>query len=683
MVVHERGKAERSFVNLRPLTFAAVAFSAGVCFCYGAIYRDLPFFVAFLSLPMAALPLFFSRRKGLAALCFFIFVLFLGLGMGGFALQSERFLKQENFAAEYVVSGEVISVSQNGDYTVMTLKDLTIGEKKTEGRMYVSLRVRAGYTRGDRIVGGLYVTKAGSPYSFHSFRAESVVKDLRYYGSSSVAPETSRKSSDLFGIAERAVRETFYENLPEDSAGLAYALTAGNTDGVEEGILQSVRYGGVAHLFAVSGLHAGAVYLAVRRLFSRLGFSARPRALIALAVVFLFCGVCGFAVSAMRAFFILLVSETARIFRSRADGMELTAFVWLCLSFFSPARIFTVGFLLSLSAYAGATLLSPVFMSRVCARFDERSKKRAIDKIVFSAAKSAVVTVSAEACILPVMLVFFGYTSVWGLILNVLFIPLFSLAFPLLLLSSFLACLFPVASGVLLLPADAVLALFSLFFRVCDFSGVLLCGFVLSAVGVATYYLLLVCLSGRIGYKNYGVSRVPICLLLSALLLFDTVAYGTPAADDCKITHMCYDEGFHAALVECGAEHVLILNGVPPQARMRTFLYRHCPSPTAVVIASESPKYCLNAMSAYSYGDAYAAEGLTDELREHRVITAESFWRGELHFSFSAADELSFEVYGYTFRFGLDDGNTTLFCDEERDGLIFRINNGILSVGTR
>lgn len=684
MIVNKSKEEKQSFLNLRPLAFAAVAFAAGVCFCFGTIYCGLPFLTAFLSLPVAALPICFSARKRLAVICFFVFLLFLGLGMGGFALQIDRFESQPLEEGKYSLTGRVCSVSQGGEYSLLLLENVSVDGAETEGRMSVYVYTfDSEYTCGDKVRLTASVGRAGRAYRYHTFQADAVVRDIRYSARAIESPVIVKSSSNPFGIINRAIRDTFDGRLSSENAGLAYALTTGNTDGVEEGLLSSVRYGGVAHLFAVSGLHVGAVYLALSRLFKRTKLPVWARVFFPASVSLLFCGVCGCSVSSMRAFLILAATETTKAFGFRADGIELTAFACICLSLFSPAQIFSVGFLLSVSAYAGAALLSPALTRRMNSLLKGACpQQKGISKFLSKAFLPLSVTLCAQVCVLPVSLCFFGYASVWGFFLNLILLPLFAILFPLLLACALLACLLPFAAGIFLLLPSLALSLFSAFFYLCDFSGALLCGFTLSALGAAGIYLLLTLTGGRLNLKNYNIARIPLCGALTAAILFDCIAFGTAAADDCRVTHMCYYENFCAALVECGGEHVLLVNDSPPENRMRTFLYRCAVDPTAVVIVSEEPAKCLNGLVKFSFGDIYVREEFTSGLQTHTTYAGREFSIGEIDFSFTAADRLVFSVEGVVFSFnGAEEGvDVTLFSAEARDGLIFKVNDGILSV---
>ena len=100
------------------------------------------------------------------------------------------------------------------------------------------------------------------------------------------------------------------------------------------------------------------------------------------------------------------------------------------------------------------------------------------------------VSLAAQIATAPVLLQSFGYVSCWAMLLNLLFVPLISASFSLLLLFVVIACMLPVsaASVVLYLPSmlwSAVL----LVFEACDFSSFMIRGFSTTAGGMICYYL--------------------------------------------------------------------------------------------------------------------------------------------------------------------------------------------------
>jgi predicted membrane metal-binding protein len=100
------------------------------------------------------------------------------------------------------------------------------------------------------------------------------------------------------------------------------------------------------------------------------------------------------------------------------------------------------------------------------------------------------VSIGAQVATAPVLLQTFGYVSCWAFLLNLLFVPLISAGFSLLLLLVFISCLLPVSvSSVVLYVPSMLWSALLLLFEAFDFSSFMIRGFTLTSGGVLCYYL--------------------------------------------------------------------------------------------------------------------------------------------------------------------------------------------------
>lgn len=71
-------------------------------------------------------------------------------------------------------------------------------------------------------------------------------------------------------------------------------MLTGDGSAVENGLLQNFRYGGVAHIFAVSGLHIGVIYAILSFLLKRIRMPKLLRCALIFAPLLFYVGVCPF-----------------------------------------------------------------------------------------------------------------------------------------------------------------------------------------------------------------------------------------------------------------------------------------------------------------------------------------------------------------------------------------------------
>ena len=103
----------------------------------------------------------------------------------------------------------------------------------------------------------------------YGFRAEEVSGRVRFQIDVSSLTVTGKSKNPFLAVRSRLV-ETLYAGMDEESAAVTCALLTGDTSGIESGLLENVRRGGIAHIFAVSGLHIGALYAFCLFLFRKI-----------------------------------------------------------------------------------------------------------------------------------------------------------------------------------------------------------------------------------------------------------------------------------------------------------------------------------------------------------------------------------------------------------------------------
>ena len=252
----------------------------------------------------------------------------------------------------------------------------------------------------------------------------------------------AKRGFSFFGSIRSAVRSTLYDNLDGEAAAVAYAMLTGNTQGIGDGTIATFRYGGIAHIFAVSGLHIGIVYGILYFILKRLRINRFLKAVLCLTPVLLYAGICGFTVSSMRAFIMCAVSATAKAAYKKYDGLNALSLSVIILLAVSPLNAFSVGFQLSVCAVAAIQVL----------------------KLPRKLPKALRIPLAAQAGTLPVLIANFGYLSGAGLLLNIIIVPMISVFFSVMFISTAVCTAVPAVSAVLpytALPLQAVLSFLS------------------------------------------------------------------------------------------------------------------------------------------------------------------------------------------------------------------------------
>lgn len=193
------------------------------------------------------------------------------------------------------------------------------------------------------------------------------------------------------------------------------AVVTGVCFGVDERLsgeaVSAFRIGGVAHLFAVSGLHLSVLTGALLWLLRRLHLSRRVAAVVTMVAVTLFCLLMGGEPSVVRAGVLCLVVCGGVCLRREADARNSLGLALIVLLIAAPYAAYDLGLLLSFSSTCGLLFLAPFLRERLL-RVPWKNS-------VWNAVSTAVsVTISAMIATLPIVLLFFGRLSIVGVLAN-------------------------------------------------------------------------------------------------------------------------------------------------------------------------------------------------------------------------------------------------------------------------
>ena len=479
----------KKFVNARFPVILVFALLAGILLGYLFIRTDISLFYIIAVVPLSAIifVLFFIfSKKKLLIFSIFAVILFTVGGLSSF-IKLDKFNTKELVSGDsYTISATVCDKGKYDDSEYIVVKNIRAGGQKIGGKIKVYLSSKYGdyCDVGYKVKFTTKITANNSfPYNKLNYNAINNIK----YTCHVYSGLTSSYRFSLFGSVNKAIRNRLYNNLDYDTASIVYAMLTGNTDGIEDGSMSAFRYGGIAHIFAVSGLHIGIIYGLLRLLSKKLHLNKYIGFAVCILPLFLYSGICGFTLSSVRALIMCAVSAFSRIIFAKYDAMNSLSLAVIVLLLINPLSLFSVGFQLSVCAVGCIILLS----KNIVRPFKKTPKKL----------KDAVgVSLSAQAGTMPIMLARFGYLSGAGILLNILIVPLLSVFFAVIFVATFLSLIFPFIAQYILpyaaLPLEATVS----FLTNAGFEKAAISGFGAGAF-VPVYYLGLLALSDKFNLK--------------------------------------------------------------------------------------------------------------------------------------------------------------------------------------
>ncbi|MBM7560726.1 DNA internalization-related competence protein ComEC/Rec2 [Fusibacter tunisiensis] len=220
--------------------------------------------------------------------------------------------------------------------------------------------------------------------------------------------------------SRRHVERFFETSFSPSTSGFLKALILGDSDSFEN--YNQFKNLGLAHIFAISGLHFGLLFKGVQKCIYLP--NRWLKSIISIFVMGIFLIWVGASYSAQRAFWIISYQMYANVRNLNDDVFSAIAFSSAMILLRSPWAILSVSFQLSFYAY----IMIAVFYKKWLVF---KSPNKWIQTVQFS--------ILIQIFMMPATLYYFEVLNLWGAFSNVLIVPLIGLVLPLGLILSMLS----------------------------------------------------------------------------------------------------------------------------------------------------------------------------------------------------------------------------------------------------
>ncbi len=544
-------KGDKLF-NFRPCLFAAIFLILGIVFAYYRLTEEISYAWLLLLLPVVGITLLFSQNKKnfmQRTLALSLLFFFFGIGNASFRLQIDAYQDCPLLEGEYTLAGTVESSKEYSGYTKLVLRDVSISETEAEGRVnaYLPTSFAKNYAVGDKILLTGEVERTTALFNDYGFRDSEISKKIRYTVYAEEATKVGESDSLVLHIRAR-MEEIVFTGMDELPASLTLALLTGDASDMDEGVMENMRYGGISHIFAVSGLNVGALFGFCLLLFSKTPMRRAPKWLRFLSVVgilIFYSAICSFTASVVRAAIMCAVGYLAKLLEIGRDMLDALGVAAILILMLFPSELFGVGFQLSFLACIGLFLLTkPIgqvfdeckksFQKRFPRKYSEKelvvlangdTLPLSVGEEVYRGVSGLLsASIAAQLATAPVLLLRFGYLSGWSLLLNFVFVPFTDGIFTVLLVAIAVCCLLPTAfSAVLLYVPSVVWTAAMLVFEVVDFSTFSLTDVPLTLGSCVCYYGGILFLSDKFNLSKFA--RACLSLILFGVFVLSTVFF--------------------------------------------------------------------------------------------------------------------------------------------------------------
>ncbi len=541
-------------INFRPAFTFALFLIFGIIVAYVQSVQERSVWWLTLLALVSPLPFFFFAGRKLRFLIY-LAVLYsaFAIGLFSFTFRVSSYEAANHYSGVHTVTGTVVDISPTAQGKQVVLDKLTVNGVKERGALTLVLQDDSGYSvrHCDRIQLDCTLSTNAMVEGKYGFRAEAIAGGSLYRASKLTELKIIDFDFRLGAYLRGEICSTVTACMGEESAAVTTAMLLGNTSGIEEGLLENVRYGGIAHIFAVSGLHIGCVFAVCLFFLRRNRIPAPVRFLIVAISLLLYGGICGYSASVVRAIVTCLVTYGCSLLGIKYDSLESLSLAACVVLIIYPTLLFGLGMQLSFAACAGIILLSrhmgkafswtgngvaDFIEYKICRRPKPRQKdmfhgntlpKPLVRQAIEGFGSFMAVSLSAQLGTLPILYVRFGYLSLASVGLNVLFVPLVSVCFAALLILVLLACVLPTEWGtVLLYVPDTLLHAVMLPFHTANFREGAVRSVVFGTEAIICYYAGLAFCTDKLNFSKWHkrlfvlffLTAFVVCLIVPSLM---------------------------------------------------------------------------------------------------------------------------------------------------------------------
>ena len=340
-------------------------------------------------------------------------------------------------------------VERSGGRITVTLCDVTLEGSAQPGKAYCTLYTSNGVS-ADQLFDGASVRMEGTVYRPAGKQNEydfdfrlwllqqgirfgvSGVKNLEVLNTSDTAPWKDSASRIRALCAERLQR------IMGAESGLAMAMLLGDRDAMADEEQLSFQRAGVAHLMSVSGLHVALLAGVLAWVLGALSIRKAFRLPLMIALVMLYSMLTGFSPAAVRAAVMIALVLLAKAVGRKPDPLTTLATAAILILVLNPLQLFSAGFVLSFSAMVGITLLYPVLLAVLQRRSLSKAERpkpkgicRRLQRLLGNPLEVLAVSLAAQIGVLLPTAAYFHRLPTYGILFNLIAVPLAGLLLPL------------------------------------------------------------------------------------------------------------------------------------------------------------------------------------------------------------------------------------------------------------
>lgn len=239
--------------------------------------------------------------------------------------------------------------------------------------------------------------------------------------------KSSKRNNFIDGFRKK-IEKNVNASLPKNNAAIINSLITGNANGLDKKLKEKIRNIGVAHVFAISGMHMGIIvslsFFVFRNILKRLHNLSlhhnisKIAALIALAFGFFYLVVADFAISAQRAYIMCFIFLCSILFDRKMDLFRNLMLSGILMLLVKPECVVHPSMQMSFMACLGLIVVFERYFAKV--QHLSNTKHKALSYALMLLASTSVAIIFTT----PFSIYHFQHFSTASLIANLIIVPI-------------------------------------------------------------------------------------------------------------------------------------------------------------------------------------------------------------------------------------------------------------------
>ena len=352
---------------------------------------------------------------------------------------------------ELSITGKIISTNEiSSDFTYLTLTNVNIIDSNQNTYfLNANLSVKLDTSNSNFDLKNFYAIAFVSNISSIDLFSENYINtfylknNIRYVTENVVLDNVIilGESSNFIEKVKEHNRKLLVEVFGDTNGNLAYASLYGDKSYTDSELLDQFRQSGVAHIFTVSGLHISLIVLVISFFISKTNASNLKKFIINLLILFVFCLLCNFSSSVIRASIMALVMISSKIFGKKYDVLNSVSLAGCILLILNPLNTFDIGFQMTFASVIGIIMFGSLF-----------NKIKIQNKYIKTVYSALTTSLGAQLGLFPIFANSYGYITTWSVLANIIIVPIFSVFFSIFFVINFIVLILPFLKFLYFLP---------------------------------------------------------------------------------------------------------------------------------------------------------------------------------------------------------------------------------------